>query len=272
MATPPRSPPLPGLGGALGTVGNRIAAFTAELPGQSAVFRSAPVAAPLLVAGTPRVDLTVARVPGQPAPDAAVLFGKVYEVTADGTRTLLGGAVAPVRVAVPADGSPARFTVTLPAVVAPIEAGNRLMVSFGTTDQGYAGTTTPAAWRIGLGDGAGAALVVPIVPGEAVTANTVPLGPLLGIAGVLAAALLATLAARLRRRGGAHPPPALPTPAHRHRPRRPGGSTVGDPRPRQDLPRRVHARCAGCRSTSSGAWCWACSARTARARPPCCAC
>ena len=92
---------LPGLGGALGTVGSRIAAFTAELPGQSATFRTAPVAAPLLVAGTPRVDLTVARVPGQPAPDAAVLFGKVYEVTSDGTRTLLGGAVAPVRVAGP---------------------------------------------------------------------------------------------------------------------------------------------------------------------------
>ena len=90
---------LPGLGGALGNVGNRVAAFTAELPGQSAVFRTAPVDAPLLVAGAPRVDLTVARVPGQAAPgDEAVLFGKVYEVTADGTRTLLGGAVAPLRV------------------------------------------------------------------------------------------------------------------------------------------------------------------------------
>jgi len=203
---------LPGLGGALGTAGSRIAAFTAELPGQSATFRTAPVTAPLLVAGTPRVDLTVARVPGQPAPDAAVLFGKVYEVTSDGTRTLLGGAVAPVRVAVPADGSSARVTVTLPGVVAPIEAGNRLMVSFGTTDQGYAGTTTPAAWRIGLGDGAEAALVVPVVPGEAVTANTVPLGPLLGIAAVLAAALLATTAARLWRRRAAAPPGAtVPT-------------------------------------------------------------
>ena len=194
---------LPGLGGALGNLGNRVAAFTAELPGQSAVFRTAPVDAPLLVAGAPRVGLTVARVPGQAVqetgPDEAVLFGKVYEVTADGTRTLLGGAVAPMRVPVPADGSAARISVTLPGVVAPIEAGNRLMVSIGTTDQGYTGTTTPAAWRIGV-DGPGGALVVPVVPGEAVTANTVPLGPLLGIAGVLAAALLATVAARLRRR------------------------------------------------------------------------
>ncbi|MET0188279.1 MAG: alpha/beta fold hydrolase, partial [Pseudonocardia sediminis] len=149
---------LPGLGGALGNVGNRVAAFTAELPGQSAVFRTAPVDAPLLVAGAPRVGLTVARVPGQAVqetgPDEAVLFGKVYEVTADGTRTLLGGAVAPLRVRVPADGSAARISVTLPGVVAPIEAGNRLMVSVGTTDQGYTGTTTPTAWRIGI-DGPG---------------------------------------------------------------------------------------------------------------------
>ena len=270
---------LPGLGGALGTVGSRIAAFTAELPGQSAVFRTAPVTAPLLVAGTPRVDLTVARVPGQPAPDEAVLFGKVYEVTSDGTRTLLGGAVAPVRVAVPADGSPARATVTLPAVVAPIEAGNRLMVSFGTTDQGYAGTTTPAAWRIGLGDGAGAALVVPVVPGEAVTANTVPLGPLLGIAGVLAAALLATVAARLWRRSRVRDRAAAPTGAAAST-QEPGAPDTADvPRPGRwrsaTSPRPTAAGsrpCAGCRSTSSGAWCWACSARTAPARPPCCAC
>ena len=193
---------LPGLGGALGNVGSRVAAFTAELPGQSAQFRTAPVDAPLLIAGAPRVDVTVARVPGQPAADQAVLFGKVYEVSADGTRALLGGAVAPVRVAVPADGSPARVTVTLPGVVAPIEAGNRLLVSVGTTDQGYAGGTAPAVWRIGLAE-ANAGLAVPVVPGEAVTANTVPLAPLLGIAGVLGAALLAWVVARVRRRSAA---------------------------------------------------------------------
>ncbi|MDT7579848.1 MAG: type transport system ATP-binding protein, partial [Pseudonocardiales bacterium] len=199
---------LPGLGGALGNAGSRVAAFTAELPGQVAQFRTEPVAAPLLVAGAPRVDLTVSRVPGQPAADDAVLFGRLFEVSADGTRSLLGGAVAPFRVPVPADGSPARVSVTLPGVVAPIEAGNRLLVSIGTTDQGYAGATSPAVWRIGLSgsdraDGSGAALAVPVVPGEAVTANTVPRGPLLGIAGVLGAALLAWVAARLGRRGKA---------------------------------------------------------------------
>ena len=103
---------LPGLGGALGNLGNRVAAFTAELPGQSAVFRTAPRRRPAARGRRTAVGLTVARVPGQDVqetgPDEAVLFGKVYEVTADGTRTLLGGAVAPMRVPVPADGSAAR--------------------------------------------------------------------------------------------------------------------------------------------------------------------
>jgi len=198
---------LPGLGGRLGGTGGRIAALTAELPGQSALFPTAPLPAPLLVAGAPRVDITVARAPGQPAAPEAVLFGKVYEASPDGLRTLLGGAVAPIRVPVPADGTPARVTVTLPAVAAPIEAGNRLLVSFSTTDQGYAGPTQPAVWQVGL---AATELTVPVVPGEAVAATTVPLGPALGIAALLASVGLAWAVSRgygRRRVGAAVPDP-----------------------------------------------------------------
>ena len=114
---------LPGLGGALGAVAGRLTAISGAIPGQTAQFPSAPVAAPLTVAGAPRVQLTVARVPGQPAPAEAVLFVGTAEVAQDGTRTLLGSSVAPLRVAVPADGS-ATVTVTLPGVVAPVEAGH----------------------------------------------------------------------------------------------------------------------------------------------------
>ena len=190
---------LPGLGGALGSIGGRLTAFTAELPGQSAQFRSDPLGQPLLVAGAPRITVSISRLPGQPAPAEAVLFAKTYEVTPDGLRTLLGSAVAPMRVAVPADGAPAAVTVTLPGVVAPIEAGNRLLVSVSTTDEGYTGTPDPAVWQIGLGGGA---VTVPVVPGESVTANTVPAGPAIGIGVVLGIALLGWLAGRvlLRRR------------------------------------------------------------------------
>nr|WP_232663400.1 alpha/beta fold hydrolase [Pseudonocardia sp. TRM90224] len=187
---------LPGFGSALGSAAGRLSAVAGDLPGQSAQFRTAPAAEPLLVAGAPRVELTIARGPDQPAPAEAVLFGRLYEVGPDGQRQLLGGAVAPMRVAVPADGSPARVTVTLPGVVAPIESGNRLVVSIATTDQGFLGSTEPAVWQIA----AGGELTVPAVPGEAVAANTVPLVPLVGIGLVLALVLAAWLVARLRRR------------------------------------------------------------------------
>ncbi|MDN5857489.1 MAG: alpha/beta fold hydrolase [Pseudonocardia sp.] len=193
-ANPAALTSLPGLGGALGSTAGRVAALTAELPGQSALFRTAPLAEPLLLAGAPRVTLTVARIPGQPAGAEAVLFGKTYEVTPDGTRALLGSAVAPVRVPVPENGA-ATVTVTLPGVVAPIESGNHLLVSFSTTDQAYSGAVQPAVWLVGIDGG----LAVPTVSGRAVAANTVPLAPLVGIGIVLAAALATWLLARARR-------------------------------------------------------------------------
>ncbi|WP_181783549.1 ABC transporter ATP-binding protein, partial [Pseudonocardia pini] len=209
VANPPGGNPaaitsLPGFGGVLGSLGSRLSAFTAVLPGQSAVFSSEPMPAQTVVAGAPRVTVDVARVPGQPAPAEAVLFAKVFEDSPGGQRALLGSAVAPVRIAVPADGGSARVSVTLPGVVAPIEAGNRLVVSLGTTDQGYGSPTEPAVWQVGLASGTD--LSVPVVPGRSVTANTVPLWPLVGIAIVLAAALVAWLVARLLRRRREVPP------------------------------------------------------------------
>ena len=172
-----------------------MTAISGTLPGQSAQFRTGPLVAPLTLAGAPRVQVTVGRLPGQPAPGEAVLFASTSEIAQDGTRNLLGSAVAPFRVAVPADGT-VEVTVTLPGVVAPIEAGHRLMVSVATTDQGFAGGTEPAVWRVDVaGD-----LAVPLVPGEARSANTVPLAPAVGIAVILAGWLVVVLVARLRRR------------------------------------------------------------------------
>jgi ABC-2 type transport system ATP-binding protein len=189
---------LPGLGGSLGNLAGQLSSFTSDLPGQSASFPAAPLDQQVVVAGAPRVGLTVSRVPGQPAGDEAVLFARTYEVSPDGLRQLLGSAVAPIRVPVPGDGSAARVSVTLPGVVAPIEAGNRLVVSVATTDQGFASPPEPAVWQVGLADGA--RLDIPVVPGRSVTANTVPLAPLIGIGVVLLLGLLAWIVARIRRR------------------------------------------------------------------------
>jgi ABC-2 type transport system ATP-binding protein len=193
---------LPGLGAALGAVAGRLTAISGGLPGQAAQFRTTPLAAPTTVTGAPRVQLQVARIPGQPAPAEAVLFAGTSEVAPDGTRSLLGSAVAPLRVAVPADGSPVSVTVTLPGVVAPVEAGHSLVVTIATTDQGYAGGTDPAVWSIAVSGG----VSVPLVPGESQTANTVPLVPAIGIGVILFGALAAGLVARLRRRPAAGTP------------------------------------------------------------------
>ena len=251
---------LPGLGGALGSVGGRLTAFTAELPGQSAQFRTAPLPAPLLVAGAPRVAVTVARLPGQPAPAEAVLFAKTYEVTPDGLRTLLGSAVAPIRIAVPADGAPARVTVTLPGVVAPIEAGNRLLVSVSTTDQGYA--SDPRAR--GLADRAGRRGDRPCrwCPASRSPPTRCRSAPAIGIGVVLG-----RRAARLARGPDDRPPPDRAAAA--------AGRAAGRRCRSATWPRRTGAGSARCRaspSASSRAWCSACSARTAPARPPCCGC
>ncbi|ALE84161.1 alpha/beta fold hydrolase [Pseudonocardia sp. HH130629-09] len=189
---------LPGLGSALGSLGSLGGLSGLTTPGQSARFRTAPVADALQPSGAPRVTVRVARVPGQPAPDTAVLFASLTALGPDGRSTLLGNAVAPLRIAVPADGSPAEATVTLPGVVAPVQAGSRLLVQLSTTDQGYDSGVDPAVWRVGLaGD---TTLSVPQVPGRTESAGTVPLWPVLGIAAVLAAALVAWLVARRRSR------------------------------------------------------------------------
>jgi ABC-2 type transport system ATP-binding protein len=200
---------LPGLGGALGSLAGRLSAAGSEPPGQSATFHTAPLPASLQVAGVPRVQVSVSRVPGEAAPAEAVLFARITELSPDGRRVLLGGAVAPMRVPVPADGTPTTVTVALPGVVAPVEAGNQLAVSIATTDQGFTGPVEPAVWRIGVaGD-----LTVPVVTGTNTAASTVPPGPLAGIGVVLALAVLGWLIARVRARrvtghsaGGDGPP------------------------------------------------------------------
>src|SRR5690606_11736360 len=136
-----------------------------------------------------------------------VLFVKLYDVSPNGTRTLPGNAVAPVRIpSLPADGTPVQVTVTLPGIVRPVEAGHSLQLAVATTDQACATPTEPAAYAISLaGD---SALSVPVVPGTTVTSGW-PTAQLLGIAGVLVAAALVVVFAALRRRNSHEVDPEL---------------------------------------------------------------
>ncbi|MTD57358.1 alpha/beta fold hydrolase [Amycolatopsis pithecellobii] len=194
--TPAAVSGIPGLNGLAGS--SRVSGlFGIDPPGQSARFTSAPLDSQLLVAGSPTVRLRVAGT----TPDA-VLFVKLYDVSPDGTRALPGNAVAPIRV--PLAGGAAEMTVALAGVVRPIESGHALQVVVTTTDQAYATPVSPAGYQISLDGG----LSVPVVPGNAVGGGW-PLGNLLGIAGVLIAALAVTVIAGLRRRRAGRADPEL---------------------------------------------------------------
>ncbi len=217
-ATPASISSLPGLSGLASTA---LSTFTGGLPGQTARFASAPFDTLTVIAGTPRVTVSVGRlpVPGTVAPaagdtgsgdDGAVLYGSISKVSPGGTRTLVGGAVAPIRLTdLPADGSAVPVTINLPAAALQVEVGSTIEVDVATTDQAYAGPTAPAAYRIALADddaGGSAGLSVsgvnaPEVGGERVSGPDIPVFQLVGLivlALVLASALI--LGGRVRSR------------------------------------------------------------------------
>ena len=199
-ASPASISSLPGLSGLASTA---LSTFAGGLPGQTARFSSQPFDELTVITGTPRVTLSISKVPipgsveatsGSPAADTgAVLYGSLAKVSEGGTRTLAGGAVAPIRLTnLPADGSPVTVTVNLPATALQVESGSTIEVAMSTTDQAFAGPTAPAAYRIALADGGalqgtGASNTVsaPEVAGVRVSASEIPVGQLIGL-GLLA--------------------------------------------------------------------------------------
>jgi ABC-2 type transport system ATP-binding protein len=227
VANPPGASPasissLPGLSGLASTA---LSTFVGGLPGQTARFASQPFGELTVITGTPRVTVTVAQLPvpgtvqgasgagaSSGTNDGAVLYGSLAKVSEGGTRTLAGGAVAPIRLTnLPADGTPVTVTVDLPATALQVEAGSTVEVALSTTDQAYAGPTAPAAYRISLADGSGggassSALVAngvsaPEVPGTRVSASEIPVFQLVGLAVLALIALLGlTFGGRVRSR------------------------------------------------------------------------
>lgn len=185
---------LPGLGSALSRSSAISSRLSIDLPGQAAVFTSDALDSQLLLTGSSTVRLRVAR--GDQSSGEAILFAKLYDVSADGTRVLPGSAVAPFRVALPPDGSAAEVTVTLPPAVRPVESEHKLALVVSTTDQAFANAEQPAAYRISL---ASDELSVPVVPGRNVTTGF-PVSALWGIVIALLVLIGAGIIAMFRRR------------------------------------------------------------------------
>ena len=127
VVNPPGASPagistLPGLSSLASTA---LSTFVGGLPGQTARFASAPFGELTVVTGTPRITVTVSSIRCRPrraarsrhaadaatatarrTDDGAVLYASLAKVSEGGTRTLAGGAVAPIRLTnLPADGS-----------------------------------------------------------------------------------------------------------------------------------------------------------------------
>ncbi len=250
---PPSMSGLPGL--STGSLG-----LSLPMPGESAAFTSAPLAAPLQQTGSATVRI---RVSG--AADITV-FAEVYDVDQAGNATLPFQLAAPVRVTGAAAGR--TVTVTLPAIDYQFAAGHRLRLVLTSTDFGYATPAAAAAYRVAL---AGPGVSVPSDPELRITGGGVPWWTWAAPLAALAAAAVILLA-RPRRRA-ARPPPRPRPP--RPRPRRPPW-----PAPRPPIrwsPWRSPAspsatgmaswRWTGCRCGWSGARSSACSGRTAPGRP-----
>ncbi|WP_249933254.1 alpha/beta fold hydrolase [Blastococcus sp. CCUG 61487] len=145
----------------LGALSSALGGSTLEIPGQSAIFESAPLDAAVEVVGAPSVQLAVSSAGG-----SATLFAKLYDVAPGGATTLPGGLVAPLALtglsADPAE--PTRVAVTLPGIVHRFEAGHTVRLVVSSTDQGFALPVEPAVHSVALADGLGEASAVLSVP------------------------------------------------------------------------------------------------------------
>ncbi|MFJ8766884.1 alpha/beta fold hydrolase [Streptomyces clavifer] len=197
-ASPPSISAVPGIGGGLSQLSSFGVGLSLDFPGQYARFDSAPLNTSLHVTGSPTVRVNVKASQGD-----AVLFGKVYDVSPDGTQQVLPSQlVTPYRIAPAQQGKPVELT--LPAIDHEVDSGHRLRLVLSTTDLGYASPSEPSTYTVSL-DGP---LTVPTAPGVKAAAATLPWWTWgLPAAAVVIAALL-LLTAR-RRTATPAPDPAL---------------------------------------------------------------
>ncbi|MEV4635942.1 alpha/beta fold hydrolase [Actinoplanes sp. NPDC049548] len=195
IANPPNGNPgalssLPGVGGRLSSL---LGGVAGDLPGQHATFESAPLDSGVDVAGAPTVTLRAASPTG-----SATLFVKLYDADPNGTATLSGGLIAPVRLTgLPRDIASARpVTVTLPGVVRRIDAGHTVRVVVATSDQAFLTPADPAVYTVAVEP----TVTLPTLAGTPIAnPQVVWRWVLLGLVGAILLGLVAVLLLRRRR-------------------------------------------------------------------------
>jgi ABC-2 type transport system ATP-binding protein len=195
IANPPNGNPgalssLPGVGGQLGSL---LGSVAGDLPGQHAEFDSAPMTNAIEVVGAPTVRLRAASPTG-----SATLFVKLFDVDPNGTATLSGGLIAPVRLTgLPTDVNAAQpVTVTLPAIVRRIDAGHTVRITVATSDQAFLTPPDPATYTVAVEP----AVSLPTVVGTPIAnPQVIWRYVLLGVLAVIIVGLVVVLTVRRRR-------------------------------------------------------------------------
>ncbi|MDN5757855.1 MAG: ABC transporter ATP-binding protein [Tomitella sp.] len=133
---------------------------TADLPGSTATWTTAPAGTPIDIVGGPTLHFTLAaeRPLDGSVEDSAVVFAKLYDVDPDGTAVLIDGLVSPVRVLDTSEP----VTVDMRALVHRIDTGHRLRLVVAGGDVNYRGGITAHQITIPQ-SGAGQGLVLPVV-------------------------------------------------------------------------------------------------------------
>ncbi|MCW2584791.1 MAG: transporter related [Frankiales bacterium] len=175
-----------------------------DIPGQTARWDSAVLGSTREMLGAGALRVHVRSTSGE-----AVLFAKVSDVAPDGSATLPGGEVAPIRVT--GVGGPGRdVTILLPTLAHVFPSGNRIRVSLSSTDLGYAGPPAPASYTVSIAPAT--ALTLPLVPltgGNGYTSLAVVSALLAGLVLLLAGAIVLRRHRRLPDLGDDGVPPVV---------------------------------------------------------------
>ena len=214
---------LPGVG----SVDQIVAGVPAGLPitpgqwAQGARFGTPAIQDQVVVTGAPTVTIRVAAAEQEgaaasvPPPTEAVLFAQLRVRSGDSSVALGGSGVAPIRVALPADGSAASVQVRLPVTSWRLEKGDLLRLVLRTTDAQYQPSPGAASFVV---DVAGPITLPTLESDEPVeAAGAAPPSTVVAIVAVLIIALLlggaALLIERRRARGRTRATQAEPSPA-----------------------------------------------------------
>lgn len=133
---------LPGLGGVIGS----LAAI--PLPGQSAAFESPQFESQTTTIGASTVRL---RLSAPTTVTDVALFASLRIVSPSGRESLPQALVAPVHLD-SLGPDPIEVDVQLPAIVADVNAGDRVRLVVGTTDMAYRLPMRTAVYQVGLAD------------------------------------------------------------------------------------------------------------------------